>query len=50
METGIYKTPTLDPLLQNGIKLSAEERSNLKAFLRTLNDDTYVSDHRFAEQ
>lgn len=50
METGIYKTSTLDPLLQNGIKLSTEERSNLKAFLRTLNDDSYVNDHRFAEQ
>lgn len=50
MENGIYKTPSLDPLLENGIKLTTEERSNLKAFLRTLNDDTYVNDQRFAEQ
>lgn len=50
MESGIYKTATLDPLLQNGIKLSTDERNNLKSFLRTLNDDSYVNDSRFAEQ
>lgn len=50
MESGIYISATLDPLLQNGIKLSTTERSNLKAFLKTLNDDSYVRDKRFEEQ
>lgn len=50
METDIHKTATLDPLLQDGIKLTVTERNNLKSFLRTLNDDSYVNDHRFAEQ
>jgi cytochrome c peroxidase len=49
METGIYNYPTLDPLLKNGIKLSAQERTDLKAFLKTLDDETFVKDKRFFE-
>ncbi|MCB0696419.1 MAG: c-type cytochrome [Chitinophagaceae bacterium] len=47
--TGIYQTPTLDPLLQNGLSLSAQERSDLMAFLNTLNDEVLVTDSRFKE-
>lgn len=40
----------LDPLLQNGIDLSAEQRSDLLSFLNTLNDETFVRDKRFQQQ
>lgn len=49
MESGIYDYPTLDPLMKNGIKLSAQERTDLKAFLKTLDDETFVKDKRFFE-
>lgn len=49
MEKGIYDFPTLDPLLKNGIKLSAQEREDLKAFLKTLDDETFIKDKRFFE-
>lgn len=49
MEKGIYDYPTLDPIMKNGIKLSAQERSDLKAFLKTLDDETFVKDKRFFE-
>lgn len=42
--------PTLDPLLKNGIALTATEKAQLKAFLNTLNDKTFITDKRFAEQ
>jgi len=48
-EKGIVASPTLDPLLQNGIKLSAQQRTDLLAFLGTLNDSTFVRDKRFEE-
>lgn len=41
---------TLDPLLKNGIALTAAEKIQLKAFLNTLNDKTFITDKRFAEQ
>ncbi len=49
MEKDIYSHPTVDPLMTSGIKLSATERENLKAFLKTLDDETFVKDKRFAE-
>lgn len=49
MEKGIYDYPTLDPLMKNGIKLSTQERNDLKAFLKTLDDETFVKDKRFFE-
>lgn len=49
MESGIYDYPTLDPLMKKGIKLSAQERTDLKAFLKTLDDETFVKDKRFFE-
>ncbi len=47
--TGIAHTATLDPLLQNGIQLSSQERTDLLAFLNTLNDEQFVTDSRFKE-
>jgi len=41
--------PTLDPALQAGIQLTTEERSNLLAFLNTLNDETFTKNPRFQE-
>lgn len=46
---GIQPSATLDPLLTNGIPLTAKERSDLKAFLNTLNDEEFVKDVRFQE-
>lgn len=46
----IKDMPTLDPLLKNGIALTATEKVQLKAFLNTLNDKTFITDKRFAEQ
>lgn len=42
--------PTLDPLLKNGISLTQEEKTQIKIFLNTLNDKTFITDKRFAEQ
>lgn len=39
----------LDPLLQNSIALSTNQRSDLLAFLQTLNDEVFVKDKRFME-
>lgn len=47
--TGVFASPTLDPLLQTGIQLSAQERTDLLAFLNTLNDEEFVNDSRFKE-
>jgi cytochrome c peroxidase len=47
--TGIVQSPTLDPLLKNGISLNTTERVNIKAFLRTLTDSTFIKDPRFAQ-
>jgi cytochrome c peroxidase len=49
MENGIYDYPTLDPAFKNGIKFTEKERSALKAFLKTLDDETFVKDKRFYE-
>jgi cytochrome c peroxidase len=51
---GVQATPNLDPLLQQpgqtGIQLSAQERTNLKVFLSTLTDSSFIKDPRFSEQ
>ena len=47
--SGIVSSPTLDPLLTNGIPLSADEKADLISFLETLTDYTFVSDHRFMD-
>ena len=47
--SGIYQSPTLDPLLNNGYTLTEQEKKDLIAFLNTLNDETFVKDIRFME-
>lgn len=47
--TGIHQSPTLDPQLKNGIQLTSQQRSDLLAFLKTLNDESFVKDKRFHE-
>jgi len=47
--TGIHQSSTLDPLLQNGIQLSVQQRADLLAFLNTLNDESFIKDKRFHE-
>jgi len=46
---GIQPSPTLDPLLANGVPLTAGEREALLAFLDTLSDENFIHDRRFAE-
>jgi len=50
---GVVDSPTLDPLLKQnnslGIPLSATEKTQLTAFLKTLTDDYYLNDKRFSE-
>lgn len=47
--TGIHQSTTLDPQLQNGIQLTTQQRSDLLAFLNTLNDESFTKDKRFHE-
>lgn len=51
---GVKDSPTLDPFLRQpdgtlGIPLSAAERAQIIAFLKTLNDEDFLRDVRFAE-
>ena len=51
---GIVDSPTLDPLLRNadgslGIPLTEAEKAQIIAFLKTLTDDNFIFDDRFAE-
>jgi cytochrome c peroxidase len=50
----VQNTQNLDPILQQGnqrgIALSGEERTQLLAFLKTLNDRSFVTDRRLSEQ
>jgi cytochrome c peroxidase len=46
---GIQSSPTLDPQLVGGIALTAAEKTALIAFLKTLTDQAYLQDRRFAE-
>ncbi len=48
--TGIIQSPTLDPLLVNGISLNDTQVDALIAFLKTLSDSSYLTNQRFAEQ
>ena len=47
--SGIVNSPTLDPLLATPIVLTNAERTNVKAFLRTLTDSTFIKDPRFSQ-
>lgn len=51
--SGIVDSPTLDPILKQnqtlGIALSATEKQQLIAFLKTLTDQEFLTDKRFSE-
>ncbi|EIA08846.1 cytochrome-c peroxidase [Flavobacterium frigoris] len=51
--SGVVASATLDPILQQngrlGISLSATEKVQLIAFLKTLTDNQYLTDKRFSE-
>lgn len=47
--SGIQPSATLDPVLASGITLTPEDKTNLLAFLNTLNDETFIKDSRFSE-
>lgn len=47
--SGIKQSSTLDPILQNGITLTADDKAKLKSFLNTLTDNTFTKDKRFSE-
>ncbi len=48
---GIVNSPTIDPLMkkvnQGGVQLSTQDKANLKAFLLTLTDPTFVNNPAF---
>lgn len=46
---GVNGSPSLDPLLTNGIQLSTAEADQVVAFLRTLNDTAFLNNPRFRE-
>jgi cytochrome c peroxidase len=47
--TGIQNSPTLDPLLMNKIPLTADEKTNLYDFLKTLSDSAMLTNPRFSK-
>lgn len=52
--SGVKGSPTLDPLLQQadgslGIPLTADEKTKLIAFLKSLTDEEFLRDTRFAQ-
>ncbi len=52
--SGVLDSPTLDPLLRQadgtlGISLSAQEKTKIIAFLKTLSDEDFLRDTRFSE-
>lgn len=48
--SGIKQSSTLDPILSSGnIPLSAQDKADIIAFLKTLTDYKYITDKRFSE-
>ncbi len=47
--SSVVSGPTLDPLLNAGISLDAQEKSDIIAFLKTLTDHQFLSDKRYSE-
>jgi cytochrome c peroxidase len=45
---GVISSPTLDPILEGGIPLTEDEKVELIAFLNTLSDFEFISNHNFA--
>lgn len=52
-EAKLENSPTLDPILKKdgkiGIAMTAEEKKQIIAFLKTLDDEDFLTDPRFAE-
>jgi cytochrome c peroxidase len=46
---GVVDGATTDPLLKRRIGMSDNEKADLLQFLRTLTDQTFLKDPRFAE-
>lgn len=46
---GITSSPTLDPLISNGITLTDTEENDIIAFLRTLSDSSFINNPRYRE-
>ncbi|WP_298707844.1 cytochrome c peroxidase [uncultured Chitinophaga sp.] len=46
---GIEQTPTIDPIVKNGIPLSTEEQRQLYLFLTTLTDYTFINSKSLSE-
>lgn len=47
--SGVKHTNTLDPLLDNGIPLTSSEKTQIIAFLNTLNDKNLLTDYWLSE-
>jgi cytochrome c peroxidase len=47
--TGVQQSPTLDPLLINGITLTNAQANDLFVFLRALTDSAFLKDPRFQQ-
>jgi cytochrome c peroxidase len=51
---GLQNSPTIDPLMkkvsQGGVQLTEEEKMDLKAFLLSLSDETFISNPAFLNQ
>lgn len=51
--SGIYQSSTIDPMIeyafQGGVQLDAQEKMLLKAFLLTLNDDSFINNPDFKD-
>jgi cytochrome c peroxidase len=45
----VVQSPTLDPLLKNGIQMTQTEEDNLIEFMRTLSDSSYLTNPRFGQ-
>jgi cytochrome c peroxidase len=47
--TGVKTSATLDPILSGGIQMNPQQRTDLLAFLNTLNDEEFVKNPIFSE-
>ena len=47
--SGVKQSPTLDPLLVNGIVLTSTEEDQLVAFMRTLSDSAFLNNPKNRE-
>ncbi len=47
--SGITTSDNLDPLLKDGIEMTDDEKAAIISFLKTLSDNSFIKDKRFAE-